>query len=126
MLHKNANLKNGSLIFHDFCGNKQIAENLLRNHNCFFSFGKSLFRKDKKAFQLFYQLPKDNLLLETDAQNDLSIERIYSKAASALNLSPLCTFGFNIIGCTLIGNFINGYIAQIFQLFGKLSIFFLQ
>jgi TatD DNase family protein len=69
-------------LFHDFCGNAQEVQELLK-YPSFFSFGHRLI-KNEKAIKL---VPIDRLLLETDDQTEVGIEEIYQKAAVILEIS---------------------------------------
>lgn len=66
-------------VFHGFGGNRQIADQLLRN-GCYLSFGEILFRDKAKAASAFAHIPADRLFLETDDGERPFLE-IVAKAA---------------------------------------------
>ena len=72
------------VIFHGFGGNKQIAEQLIKQ-GFYLSFGKILFNPDSKATKVFPKLPNKKIFFETDASNNNIIE-IYKKAAQLKNI----------------------------------------
>jgi TatD DNase family protein len=71
-------------IFHQFTGNQQQANELLK-YNAYLSFGKNLF--DPKSAETFKNLPNSNIFLETDISNTLKINDIYTQAAKLKLLS---------------------------------------
>ena len=73
-----------ALIFHDFRGNAQQMNQLLK-FNSYFSFGEALL-KDPKVMEKMIVVPPNRLFLETD-ESKLSIEKIYLSAASVLSTS---------------------------------------
>ena len=75
----------GRILLHDFSGNLEAAQALLK-YNCFFSFGRRPFNPDSHAAAVMKSLPKDKIFLETDDQTDFSIEDLYYKAAQLLKL----------------------------------------
>jgi TatD DNase family protein len=65
-------------IFHQFQGNIQQAEELIK-HGAYLSFGKNLFQPQTE--HLFSKIPMGSFFLETDTANHLHISDIYRKAA---------------------------------------------
>lgn len=72
------------VIFHDYRGNKQQSDELLK-FNSFFSFGKSLINPTKKLETTFKYLPLNKIFFETD-ESDFSIQNIYIRAAELRNI----------------------------------------
>jgi len=73
-------------IFHDFRGNLELVQSLLKlHHDCFFSFGLSL-DNSPQVRELLPQIPIEHIFLETDAQKHLDIHDIYLRGAEQLNL----------------------------------------
>ncbi|MBT3984227.1 MAG: hypothetical protein HOE90_22925 [Bacteriovoracaceae bacterium] len=81
----------GNLVFHDFNGNREIVESLLKLP-CFFSYGSKLFEPNSKGFKVFKEIPIDRLLFETDDSEERRIEEVYAKASCllSLELNELC------------------------------------
>lgn len=73
-----------SIIFHDYRGNEQQTAQLLK-FNSYFSFGEALLKYPNMEDKIRV-IPGNRLFLETD-ESELSIEKIYLSAATALNLS---------------------------------------
>lgn len=71
-----------SFIFHQFSGNQQQANELLK-YNAYLSFGKNLF--DEKSAITFKHTPVENIFLETDT-SQIAIDTIYKKAAELKEL----------------------------------------
>ena len=67
-------------IFHDFNASIQITNQLLKNNQFYFSYGKSLFRNKSKGLDSLKTIPIDRIFLETDESN-FSIDSIYLKFA---------------------------------------------
>lgn len=65
-------------IIHGFNKNSQIAADFIKN-GCFLSFGKALLTSSKLQ-ELFFNIPLNAILLETDAA-EIDISIIYQKAA---------------------------------------------
>jgi TatD DNase family protein len=73
-------------IFHDFRGNEQLVDSLLKHHDdCYFSFGLSL-DNSPQIRELITVLPLQKIFLETDDQRHLDIHDIYIRAAEQLHL----------------------------------------
>lgn len=72
-------------IFHDYHGNTETTEQLLRFDTAYFSLGKILFRNPKAAHALLQQIPRERLFLETDTM-PLSINTVYDAAAALLKM----------------------------------------
>jgi TatD DNase family protein len=70
-------------IFHQFAGNQQQANELLK-YNAYLSFGKNLF--EEKTAGTFKNLPSEQLFLETDIAQNISIQDVYQKAAELKDL----------------------------------------
>jgi TatD DNase family protein len=71
-------------ILHGFVNNKNIAEIMLEK-GFHFSFGKALFSAKGNAQEVIQRIPLQLLFLETDAEETISIEEVYTQAASLLN-----------------------------------------
>jgi TatD DNase family protein len=72
------------IIFHQYEGNSIQTQQLLKKPNCYFSFGRQLFRKHT-PIDLLETIPINNIFLETDNLN-LSVQACYSKYAQLKNL----------------------------------------
>ena len=70
-------------IFHQFSGNQQQANELLKQ-NAYLSFGKNLF--NEKSALTFKYTPIETIFLETDNEPYLTIKDIYLKAAELKEL----------------------------------------
>lgn len=86
------------VILHDYRGNSQQTSELLK-FNTFFSFGESLFKQEKMKYKI-REIPLTRLFFETD-ESLLSIEKIYLRAASVLDVS------MDELSKQIIGNFKN-------------------
>lgn len=76
----------GPWIFHDFRGNVQLMQDLLRLHpETYFSFGLSL-DNSPQVRELLPNVPPTNIFLETDDQKHLDIHDIYFRGAQQLGL----------------------------------------
>lgn len=73
-------------IFHGFNQNKTIAKELLQQ-NCRLSFGKSLFNNQGPSSDSFSFISDEGWLLETDAESDISIEKVYARASEIKKIS---------------------------------------
>lgn len=71
-------------IFHDYRGNAETTEQLLRFDRAYFSLGKILFRHPEVAHALLQQIPRERLFLETDTMS-VSIDTVYDTAAALLH-----------------------------------------
>lgn len=71
-------------IFHQFSGNTQQANELIK-YDAYLSFGKNL--SDPKSADVFRNIPPSSIFLETDTSNKLTIRDIYTKAAALKLLS---------------------------------------
>lgn len=73
-------------VFHDFRGNEQLIQDLLRFHpKCYFSFGMSI-DNSPQVRELLPLVPIEHIFLETDDQKHLDIHDIFLRAAHHLNL----------------------------------------
>ncbi len=72
-------------IVHGFNKNKDIASKLIKA-GFYLSFGSLIFKSHKLQLAL-KGMPMEKLFLETDAQQNFSIEEIYKQAAKILNIS---------------------------------------
>jgi TatD DNase family protein len=73
-------------IFHDFRGNEQLMNDLLRLHpTTYFSFGLSL-DNSPQIRELLPLIPLEKLFLETDSQKHLDIHDIFLRAAEQLKM----------------------------------------
>jgi TatD DNase family protein len=73
-------------IFHWFNSNEQTARELIRK-NCFLSFGHLLFNKQSKAYDVFKNIPPENMFLETDDAG-YTIHQVYEQAALIRKIHP--------------------------------------
>ncbi len=73
------------VIIHGFNNRENIADAYLQE-GYYISFGKALLQGKSNAQQVLKHIPLDKLFLETDTENTLTIESIYNKAATILNL----------------------------------------
>lgn len=78
---------NVPVVFHGFNNALHTAE-LLIQKGYFLSFGKALLAFDSNASKCIRNIPKSQLLLETD-DSELSIKFIYNKAARLLGIDEL-------------------------------------
>lgn len=78
----------GKILFHDYRSSREMAHQMMRTFDCYFSFGASLFQNQSKYCELIKNLPKERIFLETDDQSKISIEQLYSCASDLLKLSP--------------------------------------
>ncbi len=72
-------------ILHGFDKNKVLAKQLIQS-NIHLSFGAGIIKHSSTA-EALRSIPKDFIFLETDEQAEYSIEEIYMKAASLLDIS---------------------------------------
>ncbi len=72
------------MIIHGFNGNRQMAEELLKN-GFLLSFGEALAREHSKIVEALLSVPVEKLFLETD-EGDLDIREIYHTAASIMGI----------------------------------------
>jgi len=72
-------------IFHGFNASPETMQQAVKQ-GFYISFGSALFNKYSKASQSIKQVPHNKLFLETDDQNDFTVEEIYYKAATLLNI----------------------------------------
>jgi len=75
-----------SWIFHWFNSNEQTARELIRK-NCFLSFGHLLFNKQSKAYEVFKNIPAENMFLETDDAG-YTIHQVYEQAVLIRKIHP--------------------------------------
>jgi len=54
------------IVFHDYNGDTQTTERLLKEENVFFSYGDKLFKDNSKGHQSLKTIPLSRLLIETD------------------------------------------------------------
>jgi TatD DNase family protein len=73
-----------AIIFHDYRGNPQQTNELLK-FKSYFSFGESIL-KNQSILVKFTAIPVNRLFFETD-ESSISIEKIYLRAAFLLNKS---------------------------------------
>jgi len=76
---------NGTVIFHGFNQNKQIAGQILKN-GFYISFGNALMNPQSNASKLFAEIPNNKIFLETD-ETDIDIKEIYQRAADLKDLN---------------------------------------
>lgn len=72
-------------ILHDFNGNKQLIDQLLK-YNVYFSFGGKLLDNPPKKIDALKHVPINKLFFETDESLE-SIEMIYLRASKILSIS---------------------------------------
>lgn len=72
-------------IIHGFNSKPTIAELLLKQ-GCYLSMGKALLNPQSNAAQTLSKMPLQQLFLETDAAEDISISTIYAAAAKIVGL----------------------------------------
>ncbi len=72
------------VIIHGFNNNENIAR-VLKDHGCYFSFGKALMGYETNAIKIIKNIGRKNFFLETD-DADVSIKYIYRKAAEILSV----------------------------------------
>lgn len=70
-------------ILHDYSGNAQTTEHLLRFPGIYFSFGRLLYRNPQNATERLRQIPAGRIFFETDTR-PLPISSVYSLAAQYL------------------------------------------
>lgn len=68
------------VVMHSFKGNDQILEQFVKR-GMYVSFGKWLFVENSVAVECVKKLSLQQFFLETDVQEDLSIEAVYQKVA---------------------------------------------
>ena len=83
-------------IIHEFQGNEQTCEQLLRHDEIYLSLGDVLYRNEKRATGLLKLITSDRLFLETDV-SERSIAEVYEKASllSGRSLDELRSDIFN-------------------------------
>lgn len=75
-------------IIHGFKGNTQEINQLLKQKNIYFSFGKRLLTQFNDQIQLIKTCGANRMFLESDVSNH-HIEEIYSKTAQGLRISSI-------------------------------------
>jgi TatD DNase family protein len=73
------------LFFHDYNGNLETTNELLK-YESYFSFGYKLENTTTKAYKSFCSLPLDRIFLETD-DFEINIEKVYQLAAQIKKIS---------------------------------------
>lgn len=73
------------LVVHGFNNKAEVAGELIR-HNFYLSFGAALLLEGSNAQKVLSLIPENRIFLETD-DRDISVERIYEKAALLKNVS---------------------------------------
>jgi TatD DNase family protein len=73
------------LFFHDYNGNLETTNELLR-YDSYFSFGYKLKNETTKAYKSFTALPLSRIFLETD-DFDIKIEKVYDIASEIKKIS---------------------------------------
>lgn len=73
------------VIFHGFNNSLTIANQII-NAGCFLSFGKALLNPDSNAAKVLKTMPYEKFFLETDDNEQYSIEEVYTKASEILNI----------------------------------------
>jgi TatD DNase family protein len=68
------------VIFHDFNGNEQMIEQILKHSKAYFSLGKSLFATDSKIVKSIHYIPIERIFFETDTL-PVKIKTVYEKYA---------------------------------------------
>jgi TatD DNase family protein len=77
----------GTVIIHDFNSTPEMAKQYLGKFNTYFSFGVKLKNIKTNASKSIGSIPINRVFLETDDQNDFSIQDVYKFASDILNLS---------------------------------------
>lgn len=73
-------------LFHDYRGSLELVDSILKLHpQSYFSFGISL-DNSQSVRELIRVMPRDKILLETDAQKHLDIHDVYIRACKELEL----------------------------------------
>lgn len=73
-----------NLFFHNFNGNEQEINQLLKT-NAYFSLGQNLFSKNSKISKHIKKIPLEKIFLESD-DGRFSIIEVYKKASQLLNI----------------------------------------
>ena len=83
----------GQIILHDYNGNLEITDKLLKL-NTYFSFGANLLKEKSKAQKIISGLPPERIFFESDEKD--SPEEAYSKAKeiTGLDFSAICDKNF--------------------------------
>lgn len=81
---KNHKVK-GKVLLHDYNQSPEVYKNFEKDFDTYISVGPKLF-KNTKISKNITNYPLDKLLLETDDQNEYSIEQIYMRAKELLNI----------------------------------------
>lgn len=82
---KNANFT-GNFILHDYNGNQQQTQELLKGP-FYFSYSRALYNEKMKGHESLKEIPLDRLFLETDDQKDHSIQDNYQRLSAILKVN---------------------------------------
>lgn len=85
LLHWKKDKNEVTMLVHGFVKKKELLNSLLKA-GFYVSFGLALLKETTSLKASFESMPLDKLLLETDDQDNLTIEDIYLKAASIKNM----------------------------------------
>lgn len=77
----------GTVLFHDFNANLEVATQFMQKFNCYFSFGVRISNVKTKANKLLKSIDTSRIFLETDDNKGLDIRLVYEMASKVLNLS---------------------------------------
>jgi TatD DNase family protein len=86
----NSNYK-GKVVFHDYNGDAQTTQDLVKK-GCYFSYGNMLLFPNSKGFKSLLHIPIERIFLETDEHKHFDIKDAYEKMAEqkGLSVSDLC------------------------------------
>lgn len=80
------------IVAHDFNGNNDIVQNLLRYENVYFSFGKNaLYGKNSRI----EQIPLDKILFESDGKKDILLKDIVEQISKIKNEKDISEIIYN-------------------------------
>lgn len=71
------------LIFHDYNGEQQTTQRLLKEENVYFCYGDKLFKENSKGHRSLASIPLNRILIETD-DSGKSIEEVGQKLSKLL------------------------------------------
>ncbi|MBL7663786.1 MAG: TatD family hydrolase [Bacteriovoracaceae bacterium] len=88
----------GKCLLHDFNGNEHELKQFLKL-DCYFGFGAKLFKMESKTRNLINLVPLERMFLETDEQDNITIEQIYHEASQLRKIEP------NVFATSLLENY---------------------
>lgn len=77
----------GVILFHDFNGTIEMAQEILLHTNSYFSFGHKIFDARTKAYTAIAKIELEKIFIESDCNKKYTIEQLYEQAAKILILS---------------------------------------